>query len=190
MLRKFVFAIALCAVAAPAAAQSPFETIHGDILRKNGDRAGAAHIGVQASPRAAAEAGPAPLRRRPLHDRRRDQSDHTGHSGKRQGEDHAGRGDARHRRARRGQRARDIGRAQSARRHARMDPSGRLRHDRPSLGRLPGRYDRHRGALQRKPGLGRRTRPLLLERRGLSAHLLSQRAVVGAGLVALQGLSR
>ena len=34
MLRKLVFALALLAVAAPAAAQSPFEKIHGDILRK------------------------------------------------------------------------------------------------------------------------------------------------------------
>ncbi len=34
MLRKLVFALCLCALAAPAAAQSPFEKIHGDILRK------------------------------------------------------------------------------------------------------------------------------------------------------------
>jgi len=34
MLRKLVLALALLAVAVPAAAQSPFETIHGDILRK------------------------------------------------------------------------------------------------------------------------------------------------------------
>jgi len=34
MVRKLFLAIALCAVAAPVAAQSPFEEIHGDILRK------------------------------------------------------------------------------------------------------------------------------------------------------------
>ncbi len=34
MLRKLVFAFGLCAVAASAAAQSPFEKIHGDILRR------------------------------------------------------------------------------------------------------------------------------------------------------------
>ncbi len=34
MLRKLVFALCLCFLAAPAAAQSPFEKIHGDILRK------------------------------------------------------------------------------------------------------------------------------------------------------------
>jgi aminopeptidase N len=34
MLRKLLYAIALLAVAAPVAAQSPFEQIHGDILRK------------------------------------------------------------------------------------------------------------------------------------------------------------
>jgi aminopeptidase N len=34
MLRKIVFALGLLAVAVPAAAQSPFEKIHGDILRK------------------------------------------------------------------------------------------------------------------------------------------------------------
>ena len=95
MPRHIAAALALVMMPLPLLAQAPERWPDRDLLRKNEimkvKRTPAS--GVLLAPQPTAE--PAPLRRRPLHDRRRDQSDDAVSRGKRHGEDHAARGDAR-----------------------------------------------------------------------------------------------